>query len=199
MHEIPQEWKAIEPWAQSVEPDRVFYYYDGPQVFSVRLGPLHLLFTRWMNVGEREMFLVGIADGALLDALDAGGISLRGAVDEGLRFAVAMDGYRLVGAWDLCGWSVPEETLPRRGVAVVPGLPPAPDLMINEGRPVLRLGRAVRHLRRGSVYGVVAERASVQSDTPIHEGDELVVYVGSEGRMWIRPPSEFDDGRFTSA
>lgn len=196
MYEIPTEWKTVMPWTETVEADRVFYYYDGPLVFSVPLGPLHLLFVRWIDIGDREMFLVSVADDGLLDALSAGEISLRGAVLEDLRFAAQMEGERLVRAWDLAGWPVPPKTLPASGVAISAGMDPAPDVLLRPGRSAVRLGRAVRHLKRGSVHGVLTERASVQSDTPIVEGDEVVVYIGEEGRVWIRPPAEFDDGRF---
>ncbi len=55
----------------------------------------------------------------------------------------------------------------------------------------------VRHLKRGSTYGVAFRNVEVQTSRPIVEGDVLVVYVAdSDGKPWARLPEEFDDGRF---
>lgn len=52
-----------------------------------------------------------------------------------------------------------------------------------------------RHLKRGSTY-VEIGRGEVQSSKPIAEGETLVAYRAHDGRLWFRPASEFDDGRF---
>jgi hypothetical protein len=64
----------------------------------------------------------------------------------------------------------------------------------------------VRHRKRGSLYEVLGE-AEVQISNPrvdgpqrgtglIEEGDRLVVYRGSDGKLWARFPDEMEDGRF---
>jgi hypothetical protein len=54
----------------------------------------------------------------------------------------------------------------------------------------------VRHKKRQSTYSVLGE-AEVQSSTPIFEGDSVVVYrADTDGSLWVRPPVEFNDGRF---
>lgn len=64
----------------------------------------------------------------------------------------------------------------------------------------------VRHKARGTFYDVLGE-AEVQLAKPavtniarpyslISEGDRLVVYVGDDGKMYLRFPEEFHDGRF---
>jgi len=54
----------------------------------------------------------------------------------------------------------------------------------------------VRHKKRGSTYRVLG-RGELQSSSPIEEGAMLVVYrCETDGRLWVRPAVEFDDGRF---
>lgn len=54
----------------------------------------------------------------------------------------------------------------------------------------------VRHLVRGTEYGVVFEKVRIQAAKPIMEGDEITVYVGENGDPWGRPVAEFNDGRY---
>lgn len=71
--------------------------------------------------------------------------------------------------------------------------------------------RRVRHRKRGSTYEVLGEAELQISGTsyrlgdsePLHgadvfnEGDTLVVYRCEEtGKLWLRSPDEFRDGRF---
>ncbi len=65
----------------------------------------------------------------------------------------------------------------------------------------------VRHKKRGSVYEVLGE-GEVQVSNPeiirgvnlgrqVLEGNKLVVYrCLTDGKLWIRFPDEFEDGRF---
>lgn len=52
-----------------------------------------------------------------------------------------------------------------------------------------------RHVRRGSEYKVLGF-ASLQAAEPCYETAALVVYQGSDGKLWARPHDEFSDGRF---
>lgn len=54
---------------------------------------------------------------------------------------------------------------------------------------------AYRHRKRGTLYKVIG-RGELQSSRPVAEGDLLVAYVGEDGRLWLRPEAEFEDGRF---
>ncbi|MFC0407958.1 hypothetical protein [Roseomonas elaeocarpi] len=58
-----------------------------------------------------------------------------------------------------------------------------------------RDGSQFRHRKRGTTYTFVGI-ASVQAAREIKEGHCLAVYRGTDGRLWVRPPGEFFDGRF---
>jgi hypothetical protein len=56
--------------------------------------------------------------------------------------------------------------------------------------------RLVRHKKRGSTYRVVGT-ALLQAAAPVGEACAMVVYRDvDKGTLWVRPESEFDDGRF---
>ena len=54
-----------------------------------------------------------------------------------------------------------------------------------------------RHVKRGSEYKVLGF-ASLQAAEPCYETAALVVYQGSDGKLWARPHDEFHDGRFAA-
>lgn len=53
-----------------------------------------------------------------------------------------------------------------------------------------------RHVRRGTEYTEIG-RAELQvaTDLPI-DGEDLVIYRGGDGKLWVRAEYEFEDGRF---
>ena len=53
----------------------------------------------------------------------------------------------------------------------------------------------VRHIKRGSEYDVLGQ-AMLQTSTPLTDMETMIVYRGDDGQMWVRPVSEFEDGRF---
>lgn len=55
-----------------------------------------------------------------------------------------------------------------------------------------------RHKKRGSTYTVISDDAQSQVvGESISEGDRVVVYRSDvDGSVWVRPHSEFHDGRF---
>jgi hypothetical protein len=56
-------------------------------------------------------------------------------------------------------------------------------------------GMTFKHRVRGTSYTVLG-RAVLQTTQPVSDEQELVVYAGADGRLWVRPVSEFYDGRF---
>lgn len=52
-----------------------------------------------------------------------------------------------------------------------------------------------QHKKRGTYYASIG-RATVQAEKPIMKGDTVMVYMSSDGVLWVRPSAEFLDGRF---
>lgn len=48
-----------------------------------------------------------------------------------------------------------------------------------------------KHKVRGTYYDVLTMIGNVQSDTPLKEGDRVVIYRGEDGKHYIRPFDEF--------
>lgn len=54
-----------------------------------------------------------------------------------------------------------------------------------------------RHKKRGTIYNIVGiAELQVSARRRPAEGDRIVIYVGSDGKMWARSETEFLDGRF---
>ena len=84
-------------------------------------------------------------------------------------------------------------------IAAAAGVPSYTEKPLRDAAAMLRdlvpLGVTHKHKKRGSFYTKIGE-ASLQSTAEISEGTPLVIYRGEDGRLWVRPRDEFEDGRF---
>jgi hypothetical protein len=56
-------------------------------------------------------------------------------------------------------------------------------------------GATFRHRQRGTSYTVVG-KAVLQTGTALTDDQQVIVYVGADGQLWVRSVEEFCDGRF---
>lgn len=69
-------------------------------------------------------------------------------------------------------------------------------------KPEYLIGTRWRHKKRGITYRIIADRASLQCSTSEefekrYENEHWIVYQAEmSGNVWIRPRTEFLDGRF---
>jgi hypothetical protein len=189
-------WPHEKPWTGSeLIPIEVFYYYDGPLLFSVEAGPFTLLMMKWDEIDGADLYTASLVDAAMLAALGECRLSVFGAIAYDMRLMVEMDGMVPSKVWRIGVENIPARKLSTRGVACAPGHPKVPDVL--PGYPVPDWERRrVRHLVRGSSYDVLAEAANVQASEPIVEGDKVAVYLADDETICVRPVGEFNDGRF---
>lgn len=101
-------------------------------------------------------------------------------------------------------WQLLDALAKRRGLNSPAGLPetergPAKLLAVSAQASTVsetvaaaphRLRRTVRHRQNGRLYWEL-HRGVLRAD-----GTVMVVYRGEDGRIWIRPAEQFDDGRY---
>jgi hypothetical protein len=52
-----------------------------------------------------------------------------------------------------------------------------------------------KHKKRGTIYTEVA-RGIFQCTGSLLDEESVVIYQGEDGKFWVRPVAEFEDGRF---
>jgi hypothetical protein len=57
------------------------------------------------------------------------------------------------------------------------------------------IGDKFRHKKRGSVYTIVGV-GTLQTEWDDLDNEGIVIYEGVSGHKWVRPTTEFFDGRF---
>lgn len=59
----------------------------------------------------------------------------------------------------------------------------------------MQAGERYRHVKRGTIYTVIGY-GSLQTENEQFDDEPVVIYLDAEGKFWVRPIDEFQDGRF---
>lgn len=104
-----------------IVPLEVFYQFDGPILFSSILGLSQMLFFKYDEFEEHDLFLAVPADQKTLVSLQSGKLSVRGALGYHECFVVRMDVAGQVHAyWETRIDQLDQELLPEFGVGLDP-------------------------------------------------------------------------------
>jgi hypothetical protein len=113
------DWPQSASWSdEPVKIHEVLYFFDEPLMFTVRSGPFLLLFQKWDEEGDMNLFTVSIVDDAILQMLMDNRLSVRGAVAGDMRFMVDFDGERVLKVWRVRRWNIPDGNKPTAGVCL---------------------------------------------------------------------------------
>lgn len=116
-------WNALSEKSAAnlapVTPEKVMYEFDGPLVFTAKLGLSMYLFSKYDEEEELDYFIAVPTSKNVIDALDAGNLSLRGALGEGDCFLVEIaEDFKISRYWEVTLGQFPEKTLPKKGVGL---------------------------------------------------------------------------------
>ncbi|WP_417878499.1 hypothetical protein [Vibrio sp.] len=107
----------------AIIPERVLYEFEEPLIFTATLGLSELLFLKVSEIEGRNLYLATSVYSHVLEALDSGVLSLRGAMESGPCFMVEMANVNDVAKyWECKPDDIPDELLPKRSVGLVPGV-----------------------------------------------------------------------------
>jgi hypothetical protein len=128
-------WSPSSPgrtdWhAGKIVPDTVLYYYDGPSIFSARIGLTEYLFYKIDEDTQAQLFLIAPVTARIITALQENTLSVRGAIAQAAQhwaLEIAPD-------WDVRRyWSLHQteidELMPEHGLAMAPRAVPAADFI----------------------------------------------------------------------
>lgn len=103
-------------------PERILYEFDEPLIFTARMGLSELLFLKVSEIDGRNIYLATHVYQHVLEAVNRGTLSLRGAMESGPCFVVEMENVNKVAKyWECRPDEIPEDFLPERGVGLIPG------------------------------------------------------------------------------
>jgi hypothetical protein len=114
----------------SIKPLEVLYEYDGPTIFSARIGLSVFLFNKFDETPEHEFFIASQVTREVLEALGAGRLSVRGALENDGYWIIQTSGpLKVVSAWYVDELNFPTRLLPTRHHGLFHTSNPVPDTL----------------------------------------------------------------------
>lgn len=126
----PEATSVAGGFSGQLNPDHVLYEYDGPQLFLTRMG-VFLALVYKIDEGENtDLYLISEARPKAIEALLAGAVSLRAALDASAYWLVETSPNRVViRSWHVDRRDLPADFLPEEGVGIVPSQVRLPDTL----------------------------------------------------------------------
>jgi hypothetical protein len=113
-----------------IKPLNIFYEYDGPTIFSARIGLSTFLFHKFDETPEYEFFIVSQTTPEVLNAVGTGRLSVRGALENDGYWIIQTSGtLNVVSAWYVDELSFPTRLLPTRHHGLFHTSNPVPDTL----------------------------------------------------------------------
>jgi len=102
-------------------PMKVLYHFDGPMLFTATMGFSNMLFFKFDEIEGNDLFLATVTDEKIVDALERGALSVRGALGFEDCFVVetTVEG-QIQKYWPTSISQLDEEMLPEFGVGLDP-------------------------------------------------------------------------------
>jgi len=113
-----------------IKPIEVLYYYDGPTIFTATLGLSEVLFSKFDETEDTELFVVSPIKAGAVAALREGRLSVRGALEGESYWVVQTTGeLHVVKSWSVSEYELPTRILPARNHGLLHQLNPVPDTL----------------------------------------------------------------------
>jgi hypothetical protein len=108
-------------------PVRTLYHFDTPLMFRARIGLSDVICYKLEEIGENDLYLACATDDAHVEALIAGRISLRGALDRDRYWILEANNFSSLRAWNVSRRELPEDFLPEPRVGLFARFGEVPD------------------------------------------------------------------------
>lgn len=126
-------WTLDQPWERPVDsaeikPEQVLYQYDGPTIFTAKLGLSNVLFLKIEEYDSSDLFLAAVTNSKTINLLKMGKLSVYGAMLADLYWLIEVDNKLTpLRYWECAPSDLPDDFLPMRGLALFAHLGRAPD------------------------------------------------------------------------
>lgn len=111
-----------------LEPTKVLYYFDGPQIFCSKFGFIDAVFMKIEDCDESFLFLAATATNEIITLVEAGKLSVRGVFLQPHLWVIETDhNYSVIKCWATRKECISESMLPEPGVGLHLGAARVPD------------------------------------------------------------------------
>jgi hypothetical protein len=126
-------WSKVDPVDAisrhfRLEPTKVMYYFDGPQIFCAKFGFIDTVFAKIEDGDDSFLFLAATTTNEIIHLIETGKLSVRGAFLQPYLWVVETDLYYCVTkCWTTGKENVSESMMPEPGVGLHVGSQRLPD------------------------------------------------------------------------